>query len=731
MTMTVPQPSGNLTSQGQNLSIPSPSIPEVAALSPKDAQYLATWAKENYLKLKNNRTQFERQWYLNLAFYYGKQNVLAQNVRGVGTRLITPPAPPWRVRTVINRIRPIIRSELSKLTSQKPSASVIPASSEDADLLAAQAGEQIWESMYAGKDIKTILSRALWWTCVTGTGYVKTFWDPSKLDPISGQFGDICYMPETPFHVLVPDLREVELENQPFLIHSSTRSPEWVKMNYKSTLDGKEVRPNTRSNNEILDDAFLNLIGANQDDPNSVLIHEVFIKPGVHPKFPNGAMFTTTEDQVLQFFNEYPYKHNEFCMAKFDHIPTGKFYSDSVIVDLLPVQREYNRTRSQIIEAKNKMSKPQLSAPAGSIDASKMTTEPGQIIFYKPGFQPPQPIPLQGLPSYVQQEVQQLQQDMDDISGQHEVSRGTVPTGVTAATAISYLQEQDDTKLSHTIDSVESGMEKIARHTLSYVAQYWDIPRLVKITGTDGSFDSAMFKGSQLNNNTDIRIEAGSALPTSKAARQALIMDFMKLGFIKPEEGMQILEMGGITKLYESVKIDQAQARRENLKMQNMEPQLIIQHLQEAMNPVDPTTGQPMPPEVNPRSGQPKLPDPAIPVNTWDNHAIHIDTHNRFRKSQAFENLDPANQMLFEIHVQKHMEAIAGVHIGGMPTPEMMISIAEQQANQPPPTDMNTPMDPMGNNPDNMAQDPNAPQGQPGPDAMAPTSDQQAGVPPY
>lgn len=717
MTMMMQRPSG-LSVPGLE---PDPNA-EVPSLSPDEAKYIATWTSQNYTKLKNNRTQFERQWYLNLAFYFGKQNYIAQDVKGIGTRLVLPPAPPWRVRQVVNRIRPIIRTELAKLTSQKPSASVIPSSSEDKDMFAAQAGEQIWESMYSGKNIQGALKQALWWTCITGTGYVKTYWDGSKQDVVSGQPGDICYDPETPFHILVPDLREENLENQPFLIHSSTRTPEWVNMRYKRTLDGREVAPNSKSNNEILDDAFLNLIGSNNDDPNSVLIHEVFIKPGAIPKWPNGAMFTVSEDMVLQYFDHYPYSHNEFCVAKFDHIPTGRFYSDSVIVDLIPIQREYNRTRSQIIEAKNRMAKPQLSAPAGSIDVKKMTTEPGQVIEYKPGFTPPQPIPLQPIPNYVLQEIQQLQQDMDDISGQHEVSKGGVPPGVTAATAISYLQEQDDTMLVTTIDCVEKGVEKIARHTLSYVGQYWDIPRLVKITGTDGSFDSAMFKGSQLNGNTDIRVEAGSALPTSKAAKQALIMDFMKLGFIDPPTGMQVLEMGGITKLYEAVQIDQAQARRENLKMANLDPKMIMQDMQQksavAQGAPDPATGQVQPPNVNQMTGKPLLPDPTIPVNSWDNHAIHIDIHNRFRKSQAFEQLDELNKMLFELHVQKHMETIAGVHIGGQPTSEMMISIAEQQANQPPPSDMNTPMPGAPGDP-NMQQG-----GTTGPEPMPPTSDQ-------
>lgn len=698
MTQMVLPPNQN--SSGQ---IPPELQMGPGSLSPADAKKLAMLVNKKYQEMKSGRTQFERQWYLNLSFYFGKQNVVYRNVPGAGGRLLVPPAPPWRVRMVVNKIRPIVRRTQAKLTSQKPSASIVPASADDADLFAANAGEQIWESMYASKDLKQVLKRAVWWQIVCGTGYIKTYWDQSKTCPAGldepPYQGDICFTPETPFHVFVPDLREEDIENQPYIIHSSTRTPEWLMNNYKQTLDGQEIKPNVKGANELLDDAFLNLVGGTAYDNDSVLVHEMHIKPGALKDFPEGGVVTITGDQVIQYMPIFPYEHGEFCITKFDHVPSGKFYTSSVIEDLIPIQREYNRTRSQIVEAKNRMAKPQLTAQEGAVNVSRMTSEPGQVIEYKMGFQPPQPIPLQALPSYVLNEVQQLAADFDDISGQHEVTRGNVPPGVTAATAISYLQEQDDSMLSHEVDSIESGMEKIGKQTLSLVGQYWDTPRVVKVTGVDGSWDAAMFKGADLRGNTDIRIEAGSALPTSKAAKQALITDWMKMGFIPPEEGMAVLDMGGLVKLYERVQIDQAQARRENLKMQNCPDELIQQMFEP---PTDPATGQPLPPEeymVDPMTGKPRLPEPAIPVNTFDNHAIHIDMHNRFRKSQAYENLDPMRQMLFEIHVQKHMEAIAAPHIGGMPTAEMMIGIAEQQRNQPPPTDVNTPdaMDQMQN----------------------------------
>ena len=50
---------------------------------------------------------------------------------------------------------------------------------------------------------------------------------------------------------------------------------------------------------------------------------------------------------------------------------------------------------------------------------------------------------------------------------------------------------------------------------------------------------------------------------------------------------------------------------------------------------------------------------PVIPVNTWDNHAVHIQTHNDFRKTQAFESLPPEIKDEFERHVNEHLHAVS------------------------------------------------------------------------
>lgn len=655
----------------------------------KNAQTLGAWVQSVYSEMKSSRQQIQLSWCMNLSMYYGKQytELLPRN-----GRLVTPPAPRYRVRTVVNRIRPAIRTELARLTSQKPSASVVPASSDDEDLFAAYAGEQVWESLTGSShgNLAMHFNQTAFWLAITGVGFLKTWWNPDKLDKDNNNMpGDIEFGCVTPFHLFVPDLREVSLEGQPYIVNAYVKPLQWVKQYYGDNLNFDPV-PDVVASNEILEDVYLGLGNAGKTQPDSVLCLELWAKEGAHPLLPNGGMIHVINRQVVSMYPDgIPYSHGLYPFTKFEHIPTGKFYPDSVITDITPLQREYNRGRSQVIENKNRMAKLNYVYAAGSIDPSKITTEPGQAIPYKLGMPPPQQMPLQPLPAYVMQDLDRTLMDLEDITGQHQVSKGGVPPGVTAATAISYLQERDDSLLNHTYTSIEQGMEDVAKKTLSLVVQYWDIPRMVRVTGATGAFDSFMLSGAKLQNGTDIRMEGGSSLPTSKAARQAFIMDLMKMGFISPQDGLKILDIGGVQKLYETLKVDESQAQRENIKLKRLTPEEIQgqqEQFQMMQQQGDPST-------LDTQTGQPLQPPPPVAVNTWDNHDVHIRIHNNYRKTQAFELLSEEVKAAFEQHVQAHMAAITSAmqevqqfqqQAGGMPTPPVSPQQGpEEEATEP------------------------------------------------
>lgn len=592
----------------------SPQLPDYTQANVKPNSHeaqLLSFVKTNYDKIKTARRGTEQQWYLNLAYYFGQQNSVVINTpqSSTGFRLSVPKAPPWRVRLVINHTRRVVRKEMASLTSQKPRWEVSPNSTEDADLFAARAAEQIFDFEYVDLEMQTRIKEAVWWACITGTGFTKQYW--------GGQ--NICYEALTPFHLFVPNFRVTDLEHQPFVIHAMTQTIDWVKQTFP---DLGEIAATNTATNGILDDIFLGITGAQQLQSNQVLVLECWIKPKSTPLLPQGGVVTVVGDKLAQVIAKYPYNHGEYPFSRILNIPSGKFYGESMITDFIPLQKEYNRTRSQIVEAKNVLSKPKLLAAQGSVDASKITTEPGQVIYYKLGMTPPTALTLPSLPNYVLEQVGQLRADMDDLSGLHDSSNGTNPNQVTSATALSFLQEQDETMLSDTTNSIEVAIQKSGKQILGLAQQFWDTPRIIKVVGTDEAFDAQEFKGADINGNTDLRVESGSALPKSKAAKQAFLTDLMKLGVIPPQQGLEMLDLVGIDKILDDMLADKKQAQRENLTMQKG------------------------------NSGN------DLPTNEWDNHTMHIQVHNRYRKSETYETLSDEIKVMFQNHVKTHQAAL-------------------------------------------------------------------------
>ncbi len=642
----------------------------------EQAKNLVSWVRAEYEKCKQARKSEEQEWYLQLSFYNGYQYHSWKSI-GKNQVLSEEPNPQSLPRVTVNRIEPIIRTEIAKTTSGHPSASVSPASNDEEDLMAARAAEALWDAIYNREHFQTrVLQKAEFWRATTGNAFIKTFWNSGKQiiepvaqqDPFTGQRtvgkrvaaqGDVEFEVVSPFHLFVPDLSEEDIEAQPYIFNVYTKSENWVKQTFKNVLPDN-FTPARVSSSEILDAALMDLRGTDTSKPDSVLVIEMWAKPGGCKWLPNGGLVTIIDNEIVQLAeNGIPYTHNQYPFAHLYSIPTGKFYRRGSIKSLIPIQREYNRLRSQIIHAKNMAAKPQMMYQEGSVDPRKVTSRAGVWIPVRPGFSMPQPVPLTPLPNYVINEVQQLQSDFEDISGQHQVSRGE-SGGLTAATAINYLQERDDAYLTTIFSAIEAAIEKTARQALSLFVQYVDQPRLIKTVGDDGSFDAMVLAGADIASGTDIRIESGSALPTSKSARQALITDWMKMGFIQPKDGLEILDMGMLHKFYNIIKLDENQAQRENLMMKRLDMGQIQQFQQQwEMGAANGDLDKTVPGQVD-ANGQPvglAVP-PVVQVHDYDNHAVHIEIHNRFRKSQAFELLDDAIKAEFEKHISMHKAAL-------------------------------------------------------------------------
>jgi hypothetical protein len=697
-----------------------PAESDIATLGEKVLdQKIADKVRNWYEKAKADVAPIRNKWYINKAFFDGDQYVSL--LRG---QLIRAPQIPGRVRMAINRIRPTVRTELSRMTSQKPTATVVPSSSEDEDILAAMAGESVWEYISDVKGYDRAFKQAAFWVSVCGIGFVKQVWDSEAEDkqttqnppptPIPGQQGptmpqdpfaptnlglnglmnmspvnsgpvppaapqpgektkgDICYSAPTPFHVFVPDLLEPDIQKQPFVLHVYTMTIEQVKDRFGDKLD-PDYTPTVVSTNEIFQTRYVTGTngGEPQAKPDSCLIIEAWIKPGASNLFPEGGMAIVV-DQTLVYKKDdgMPFDHGDFPFVKIENVPSGGFYSTSVLEDLIGIQKEINRSRSQVVENRNATAKNGYFYQEGALDPNKWTSKPGQLIPIRPGFKEPVPIPTPPIPGYIDKEMDNYLRDWEDISGQHQVSKGQAPSGVTAATAINFLQERDDSFMATVYDSIEAATQQSAWQSLQLCVQYWDEPRLVKAIGKDQSFATMYFTGSDLKNGTDIRIDTGTALPTSKSAMRAFVTDLMSRGLIPPDEGLKMLDMANMRDYYNLVKADENQAKRENIKMANLDPNQVESNVQQAQSMKQKYLAKNFNGDENAARQDPSVSQlldhfdqPIIPVNDWDNDQAHIFFHENFMKSQRFESLPPVIQDQFIKHRDAHKKKEASAQI--------------------------------------------------------------------
>jgi len=670
-----------------------------------DGRKLVAWVKRQYNSMRQVRRVYERQWYTNLSFYMGKQYVDWSRTED---RLIPlPKLDKYTPRITVNKIRPIIRTEIAKLTSGKPTASVMPASNDDDDVFAARAGEQVWESLYFRLNFDKVINEAVFWLTITGTAFIKTYWDDQGYDMDSEVYGDVAWAALSPFNVLVPDLVADCIQEQPYVFCVYNKPVEWIELAYADMLpDGFSVTQDAQLE-DIMSPSKMGIAPNKDATPDSATLIEAWVKPGSTKILPQGGFVTIVNDRIIQAgLKGLPYGHKQYPFAKLSHIPTGRFYSDSVITDLIPLQIEYNRTQSQIIEAKNRTSKPQVIFDEGSVVPQKVTTEPGLWIPVRPNSQRPSPLPLQDLPSYVVQFNERQQMNFEDISGQHEVSRGQAPGGISAATAIAYLQERDDSYLGPTITALEDAVEKTARQSLSLVSDYWDIERLVKATGEDGGYEAILLKGSDITRGTDLRIEAGSALPQSKSARMANVMDFMKFGYMSPQEGFELLDMPMLQQWTNRRAVDKRAAQQENVDFKRLtEEQMGVA---DQMYQMSLANGEV---QIDPNTGQPPPRPSVIPINEWDNDDVHIEIHELMQKGSSFKMLPQYVQDEIANHVAQHkvrrmlrmagMIPASGPQPGGAYEPGNSGSIepaagSDGPGSQPPPPQMPNMTDGMG-----------------------------------
>jgi hypothetical protein len=590
---------------------PDGSVRQIDERIGKDS--LAALINERYEQSRKARLPFEREWLVNIAFLQGNQYVYYDTTLN---RLVTPEQPEWRVRITINRIRPIVKSIIAKILRGRPVLHVLPNTMDDEDIAASKVGKKFLASAWRDLKLDEKEQELVLWAICTGKAFVKTRWNPqggqyveqpqlalvtrpvldqatgqTQIDSATGemqtedvyiQTGEIerfwtgeIEIDVIPAFEIFNETTATSLDNSAWVIHAKWRPLDWIRDNFPENgheVSGEKGAAGLNYSQSLL--AGITASGGAVDTNAGVdgaVVKEYYERPNkAHPK---GRLITVANDVVLQD-TELPSPDGGLPFVEFDDIPEpGRFWSTSRIKDMIPLQVEYNKTRSQALENKNLMQRPKWLVRNGSLvdQSDALTDQPGEVVFYT-GDKPEAWFPP-AAPDYSRL-VDQINFEFMEISGQFEVSKGSPLSSQMPGIAIQLLQEADDTKLGPIISRYHRCLEDIGSKILALAGKYYEEPRLIKTVGSDNCIDVDEFIGADLHFNYDVRIESGNAMGGSLAGKRQFILDLWGIGLFGPyqtpeqEEAakkvLMYLEFGDYEQQFDNNMLDESNAKQEN-----------------------------------------------------------------------------------------------------------------------------------------------------------------------
>lgn len=622
--------------------------------SENDERQLHHWARDLLEDGHEVRQGWEGQWWENLATYMG--DLWSEwNPRDKKLLNVIKKKPKHRVRLPINLAQPAVRTELAKLVKNRPIVDVQAASNDKRDLDAAEVGDKVLGNFvereyHMGRVRRRMLNHVL----VFGCGGIFVDHDPSAGEVLSMlsddqgnpvidesqqemwiQYwkqqhrspkqlnypeGDLRQVALTPFQ-LVYDMSVLDFDKAAWCIVSEVFDVCEVERRWNKEVEAeKNVYPGTIES-RLLEryDKVGNLKAKSPSAQKLCQVHRLFVRPG-HIYFPDGIHLVFTKDKIL--LNEkYPYSHGKLPVAWMGHIdmPTSQ-QSMSVLQQIRGPVLEISRTESQMVENRNMMANPPwLVADQHGLEEGSIQNRPGLRIKYRhvPNVPEPHPVQMPDMPGYVKDIPPMLKEHILEISGQGETSQGQVPAGARSGVAIAYLQESDDTRLGPTVTAFEETIEYWAEITLRTIAEKFDMPRKMVIGGARGDEPEILnWTGMMLASFSGVKVQAGSALPRSKAAKQQFILDLWDRQIEQdPRKVREALELGEGEP--DDMELDMEQADRENDKLL-------------------------------------KGGDHGVEVKTWHNHAAHLFKHHQHMKSTDFEAADEDIQTEYEEHCADH-----------------------------------------------------------------------------
>lgn len=620
-----------------------------ASDQPTEDIELCAWVRTKLEERRSNasRAANEATWITNIAYLCGIDSVEFDAQTRQFRAVNSLPKAINKSRVHVNKVLPTIQNKLAKLCKSQPRWDVRPKSSDDQDKESARLGKSVILQDWDYCKIAQKRQNLFLWAMECGHAYLKVSWDtslgPKELKPTGDESRpvemitmgdkrvDIC----SPFQCFpdplardwdeVQDFIEAKIRPLSYFIDQYPERGSLVKQE-ECWLNSLSYEMRINSFNSTGSDS-----GSSLALPNTAIEISYYEKPS--KKHPGGRHIITSngvklKDGVLPI--------DEIPFVKFDDIKVGgKFNSESTITHIRPMQDQYNRNKSLKAAFLNRtlMGK-YISARGHGLAAEAFNDQSGEVLEYDPlpSGDKPEVLQTPNMPQYVFQEDDSLINDINDVSGINQVSRGQLPSSSIPAIGMQMLVEQDDTRIGVQTENHEYSYADLGRMLLKFTAKYYTDDRLLKEAGKNFDYIVKNFKGEDLRDNFDVHVIRGSTIPGSKVLERENIVNLHQGGYFGNPQDPKVLE--NVLSMLEFG--DEFEPWKKH--------SLVMASIQKGIDMIESKTIKP-------------------PVSEFDNHTLWIQELDDYRLSDRFERLsDIQKSLVLEVmndHVNELQKMVA------------------------------------------------------------------------
>lgn len=541
-----------------------------------DSNELVSLVEDLYKKDQTAKLDLARTWEQNIRFINGDQYIKYSKTQRGYVPIPDRVDEEFIPRGNDNQIYPRTDILRSNLTREAPVFDVTANSGDSKDKRAAKVALAVDDALREINHDRIVNGEAAEWAIATGNSFVKTAWMPGKLIPainpdgteqidqngkrVMIPLGDIKRTSVSPFQIgvnegclsILPGSSTARV-----IFQYSKQKLSDVKSWYGSEGNGYTGQANLLTAESCSD----NILKIDQDlqqatvamysksetaisvSDQDVVLKEFYVAPD-DGELQFGRMIVVANGKLL-YVGESPYaivdrdKWHPFSHFRYKSIP-GNFWGITPITQCIKLQRRLNAIDTMCILHRQTMALGQWLIPKGSVANSSLSGRVGLKIEYVAGANGARPEKVNGtqIGSDIFNERGMVLTALDDMCGTRDIMSGKPPGDIISGVSLELIREQAYSRFNPMYEAWEIFLEHSSQIRLGLVAkkQLENRPEFTaiirrKLRDLTG-LDLQSFVGADLQDNTNLRITAGSTVPRSTASKLAFLQKFGEAGLL-------------------------------------------------------------------------------------------------------------------------------------------------------------------------------------------------------